>query len=55
LHEKNNEMRLQTVVDNISAQLIEIGLLKGFKPVYRAPWGIGTAPGTIKRLSYAGR
>ncbi|CAF1627682.1 unnamed protein product [Rotaria magnacalcarata] len=47
LHEKINEMRLQTVVDNISTQLIEIGLLKGFKPVYRAPWGIGTAPGTI--------
>ncbi|CAM2711431.1 unnamed protein product [Rotaria socialis] len=47
LHEKINEMRLQTVVDNISTQLIEIGLLKGFKPVYRAPWGIGTAPGTV--------
>lgn len=47
LHEKINEMRLQTVVDNISTQLVEIGLLKGFKPIYRAPWGIGTAPGSV--------
>ncbi|CAF3708416.1 unnamed protein product [Rotaria socialis] len=47
VHEKINEMRLQTIVDNISTQLIEIGLLKGFKPVYRAPWGIGIAPAAI--------
>jgi peptidoglycan/xylan/chitin deacetylase (PgdA/CDA1 family) len=49
LHEKNSEMRLQTAIDNIATQLIEIGLLKGFKPIYRAPWGIGTAPGHIKK------
>ena len=48
LHEKVTEMYLQTVVDNISTQLLEIGLLKGFKPIYRAPWGIGTAPSHIK-------
>ncbi|CAF0995541.1 unnamed protein product [Adineta ricciae] len=44
LHEKITEMQIQTVIDNISTQLLEIGLLKGFKPIYRAPWGIGTAP-----------
>ena len=33
------------MVDNIATQLLEIGLLKGFKPIYRAPWGLGTAPG----------
>jgi peptidoglycan/xylan/chitin deacetylase (PgdA/CDA1 family) len=49
LHEKNSEMRLQTVIDNISTQLIEIGLLKGFKPIYRAPWGIGTSPGYVNK------
>ncbi len=49
LHEKNNEMRLQTVVDNIATQLMEIGLLKGFKPIYRAPWGIGTANSHIRK------
>jgi peptidoglycan/xylan/chitin deacetylase (PgdA/CDA1 family) len=48
LHEKNNEMRLQTAIDNIATQLIEIGLLKGFKPIYRAPWGLGTANGHVK-------
>lgn len=48
LHEKINEMRLQTVVDNISTQLVEIGLLKRFKPIYRAPLGIGTAPSSFK-------
>jgi peptidoglycan/xylan/chitin deacetylase (PgdA/CDA1 family) len=49
LHEKNTEMYLQTMVDNIATQLLEIGVLKGFKPVYRAPWGIGTAPGHTKK------
>ncbi|UJR11894.1 hypothetical protein I4U23_016072 [Adineta vaga] len=42
-------MEIQTVVDNISTQLLEIGLLKGFKPIYRAPWGIGTAPVHVNR------
>ena len=51
LHEKNDEMRLQTVIDNIATQLIEIGLLKGFKPIYRAPWGIGSAPGYSKQMA----
>ena len=51
LHEKNTEMRLQTVIDNISTQLLEIGLLQGFRPIYRAPWGLGTSPGHVQRKS----
>ena len=49
LHEKNNEMYLQAAIDNIATQLVELGLLKGFKPVYRAPWGIGTSPKDVKK------
>jgi len=48
LHERNEEMRLQTVVNNIAIQLIEIGHLKAFKPIYRAPWGIPTTPKHVK-------
>lgn len=51
LHEKNTEMRLQTVIDNISTQLLELGLLDGFRPIYRAPWGLGTSPGHVQRKS----
>ncbi len=48
LHERNEEMRLQTVVNNIAIQLLEIGLLKSFKPIYRAPWGIPTTPQHVR-------
>lgn len=49
LHEKNNETYLQATIDNIATQLVELGLLKGFKPIYRAPWGIGTSPEDVKK------
>lgn len=51
LHEKNTEMRLQTLVDNISTQMVELGLLEGFRPIYRAPWGLGTSPGQVREES----
>ena len=55
LHEKNSEMRLQTVVDNIATQLLEIGLLTGFQPVYRAPWGVGSSPGPVNNTALLAR
>ena len=48
IHERNVEMRLQTVVDNIAIQLLETGLLKAFKPIYRAPWGVPTTSKNVK-------
>ena len=42
MHEKNDEMRLHPLIENIVTQWIEIGSLRGFQPIYRAPWGIGS-------------